>query len=398
MTTTRTEQRKVKLQVKSLVNHLKFPDSVIDPLTIFDYLNDFTESSVQYLSQYSDVVDLLKQGISQKAINNKTGTPYSTIKKVSIVLKYGDSTLSPNPYLVKHADVAKEILTGKSQRDVADITGASVVTVNTVAMIVGFDYVQMNRDEGLRTNELRKQNEAQIKIILKFLHDWFDRTLETHKGFRVDVVGERARELNTNGRYDSELYDKSIDIFVDEIDKEMKIKAYKKQRIIEAEKEKERIEKAYMKSIVDEAEKAEENEERNRIFRAKRDEQDRLQKIKEDKEREIRRKELVEMEEKDIDGYLEAGINPWSTEWDQVPTEYINLEFRGDQLSYPWMEDQKKMFRIRKLIPHMEQYAHDNVKEFDMDKAENLLRHLLIIREKRHTDSYDYKELYLKNI
>ena len=370
---------------------------------IFDYLIKHTETSADYLNKYSEVVELILKKESLRKVSSTTGISYATVAKVSSILKYGDSSQQPNEYLLKHSDVVKELMKGGTQREVSENLGVSLATVNTVAKIAEIDYIELNRKRGKIAIENWKIKTKNDQIILKFIEENYSRwSINLHDKINdEDVVSKFNNYLKTITApvmFDKDRYKKITKDFtgrliyrIKEDRKRQEIIERGRERVLKRQKENEEFQRLKKLQKIEDAKKSAIEFEKSQIEirRYQQEELDRREKIREN---------LKKYKDDQFYNFLEAGINPWDSDWDVIPDEYVYLEHRMNPISHHWYEDQKLIFELRSSYSKLEDYANNNVKKFNFDLAEKLLRHIEFIRNKQFKESYDYIESAEPNV
>lgn len=384
---TRSTRKNVEITLKSMMKHAsEIDNSIFKPDQILQYLGKYSETMEDYLAKYSDVAELIKQGLSHKEIAAKTTKSNSVIRKVSTIIKYGDPSLNPNPYLSKYANVVTELKNDKTQREVRDITNVSLDTVNIVAKILKLNYTEKHRDGVKKNTEIRKQKEKQDGIILDFIKD----TYINWRKCNSEIIGvsikkdfdkfknfQKTIKLPTG--FDSDQFKKINESYIKEIkslkEREKRMENYK----IRKQKKQIRLKEKIRLLQIEETNKRE----TKKIEISQKNKKKDLVKIKQlkNKKTTINKKE-VERLKKELDLFLEAGINPFSPEWDCVPYKYYHTYYKTLPIEEYWNDDQNKMLAIRKRIPYMEKYAENNLKEFNQDLADSLLIHLDILKNR----------------
>lgn len=370
---TQYQKKALTYQLNRMIE-MKIPDS----LMVFDYLHEYTETAQEYLLKYSEVVELRLKGTSLRKISETTGISYGTVAKVCTVLKYEDQTDQPNPYLLKHSDIVTQLLKGLNQREVAEKTGASLATVNTVAKITEINYIQLNRENGKVTmakyKERTKNNELILDFIRKNYCNW-EKTLQGNESDEV-IIREYNKYLKTipiPSTFDIDQYKKINDSFTNDILCEIhESRSFKKERELSRERVREKQEKNKeyhrLRKI-----KQDEFKEEIKILRAKSAKE---LKINEQKRLEQRKRDKIKWDNDDRNNFnklLNAGINPWSNEWDKCPEKYYDVSYKGNFISEFWEEDQDMILSLRKKFPDQEQFVKDNLEEFNKELAEELL-------------------------
>ncbi len=390
----RTKYRKENktYNLKSLIN-IGIPES----FCVFDHLEKHTETQADFLSKYAHVVELRLQGMSLRKVSKASGVSYATVAKVSTILQHGQSSLKQNKYLQKYPDVVKSLLEGFTQKAIAEKLGLSLATVNTVAKITEIDYIQMNREKGklkIEKWKLKTKNDPEIKIFIEENYSIWAKKLEKNLDDEILIrhYNEYLKTITIPSEFDIDRYSKFNEDFtknllheIDEDRRRYEIRERGRKQV--EEKNKLYKEHKRLKKIEDDKIKKE-NRERNLIY---------SKEVKIREQKEIQRRidqtnELKEVYKATFYKLLDAGINPWNKEWDMIPNEYRNLEFRTLPISIVWNSDQRLIFAIRDSMADFEEYAKNNVKKFDFDLSADLLEHYALIKTKIYKDSYDYLE------
>ena len=370
-----------------------------ESLCIFDNLAKHTETFGDYIIKYRDVVRFIDEGKSLRKVSEITGISYGTVGKVSTILKYGNSSLKPNPYLQKYSEVVKELLNGLTQREIAHKTGVSLATVSTVAKITEMDYIELNKEKGVvkkrKWREKTKNDKSILAFIKKNYLEWIN-TLQEEMNDEVVLrkYNEYLETITIPSIFDRDRYNKIGEKFADDL-------LYKleqdRRREKEKEKGRERVRKRQKEIKEYKRLKKIKDDKAKKISDARWEEESIRLEQKKLRESKIRIEEKKKFEKNIFYKLIDAGINPFSKEWDKLPEEYINLEHRFDPISYPWSNDQRLIFQLRKSMSNLEEYAKNNVKEFNLDLAEDLLQHYAFIRRKQFYESYDYLESARQN-